>query len=109
MAALWFPLPRTPVALAAWAFVGLVLTSAAWSQLGISHQAWGARLGQNELQRGRIMAWRESAGLAGVVLASLLPLLAGLPVTLVAFCALLLLGWWAWTRAPRPIACRART
>ena len=104
MAALWFPLPRTPVALAAWAFVGLVLTSAAWSQLGISHQAWGARLGQNELQRGRIMAWRESAGLAGVVLASLLPLLAGLPVTLVAFCALLLLGWWAWTRAPRPIA-----
>lgn len=102
MAALWFPLPRAPVALAAWAFVGLVLTSAAWSQLGISHQAWGARLGQTELQRGRIMAWRESAGLAGVVLASMLPLLAGLPLTLAAFCALLLLGWWAWTRAPRP-------
>ena len=91
MAALWFPLPRTPVALAAWAFVGLVLTSAAWSQLGISHQAWGARLGQNELQRGRIMAWRESAGLAGVVLASLLPLLAGLAVTLVAIPATLVL------------------
>ena len=102
MAALWFPLPRTPVALAAWAFVGLVLTSAAWSQLGISHQAWGARLGQNELQRGRIMAWRESAGLAGVVLASLLPLLAGLRATLVVFCALLLLGWLAWSRAPQP-------
>ncbi len=110
MAALWFPLPRTPFALAVWAFFGLVLTSAAWSQLGISHQAWGARLGQNDLQRGRIMAWRESAGLAGVVLASLLPLLAGLPVTLVAFCALLLLGWWAWTRAPRPIpAAHAQT
>ncbi|MBW7832513.1 MAG: MFS transporter [Simplicispira suum] len=103
MAALWFPLPRSPAALAAWALVALVLTSAAWSQLGISHQAWGARLGQTELQRGRIMAWRESAGLAGVVLASMLPLLAGLPATLAAFCALLLLGWWAWARAPRPI------
>ncbi len=102
MAALWFPLPRMPAALAAWAFIGLVLTSAAWSQLGISHQAWGARLGSNDLQRGRIMAWRESAGLAGVVLASLLPLLAGLPVTLAMFTSLLLLGWLAWARAPRP-------
>ena len=104
MAALWFPLPRTPVALAVWAFAGLVLTSAAWSQLGISHQAWGARLGKSDLQRGRIMAWRESAGLAGVVLASLLPLLAGLRAALVVFCTLLLLGWLAWTRAPQPSA-----
>ena len=102
MAALWFPLPRTPHALAAWALMGLVITSAAWSQLGISHQAWGARLGSDDLQRGRIMGWREGAGLAGVVLASVLPLLAGLPTTLAVFCALLLLGWLVWTRAPRP-------
>ncbi|MGP1682670.1 MAG: MFS transporter, partial [Giesbergeria sp.] len=109
MAALLFPLPRTPHALAVWVLVGLLLTSAAWSQLGISHQAWGARLGGDELQRSRVVAWRESAGLVGVVLASLLPVLAGLPATLAVFCCLLALGWLAWTRAPLPLPAAAPT
>lgn len=107
MAALLFPVPRAPVALAWWALIGLMLTSLAWSQLTIAHQAWGARLGGSELERGRVVAWREAAGLGGVVLASVLPVLAGLPVTLGVFIVALLLGWLAWCRAPRPVRCAA--
>ncbi|MFM7330286.1 MAG: MFS transporter, partial [Brachymonas sp.] len=38
----------------------------------------------------------------GVLLASTLPVVAGLPVMVSAFCVLLALGWWAWTTAPQP-------
>jgi Na+/melibiose symporter-like transporter len=38
----------------------------------------------------------------GVVLASLLPTLAGLPAMLGVFAIALALGWWAWALAPRP-------
>src|SRR3989344_3908568 len=91
-------------ALIAWALVALLITYTAYSQLSIAHQSWGARLGGDELQRGRIVAWREGAALVGVVLASVLPALLGLPVMLSVFAITLLLGWWAWTRAPRPAA-----
>ncbi|MBV7430656.1 MULTISPECIES: MFS transporter [unclassified Acidovorax] len=101
---LFFPLVRGADGLTAWALVALLITYTAYSQLGIAHQAWGARLGGDELQRGRIVAWREGAALAGVVLASVLPALLGLPVMLGVFAMALLLGWWAWTRAPRPPA-----
>ncbi|MCV5262131.1 hypothetical protein OFC55_31155, partial [Escherichia coli] len=84
------------------ALVALLITYTAYSQLGIAHQSWGARLGGDELQRGRIVAWREGAALVGVVTASVLPSLLGLPVMLSVFAFTLLLGWWAWTRAPRP-------
>ncbi len=99
---LFFPLFTGPRALALWALVFLLVTTTAFSQLGIAHQAWGARLGGGELQRGRIVAWREGCGLAGVVLASVLPGLFGLPVMVAVFVAALALGWLAWTRAPRP-------
>lgn len=95
-------LPRQPQQLLAWAALALLLTYTAYSLLGIAHQSWGARLGGNELQRGRIVAWREGCALVGVVLASVLPALAGLPVMLVVFSAALALGWLAWTRAPAP-------
>ena len=99
---LFFPQFTGPQALVLWALVFLLVTTTAFSQLAIAHQAWGARLGGNELQRGRIVAWREGCGLAGVVLASVLPGLFGLPVMLAVFVAALALGWLAWTRAPRP-------
>ena len=102
LAGLFFPWFTGPQALVLWALVFLLVTTTAFSQLAIAHQAWGARLGGNELQRGRIVAWREGCGLAGVVLASVLPGLFGLPVMLVVFVAALALGWLAWTRAPRP-------
>ncbi|MFY3385363.1 MFS transporter [Paracidovorax sp. MALMAid1276] len=104
LASLFYPAVQGAGALTAWAFVALLVTYTAYSQLGIAHQSWGARLGGDELQRGRIVAWREGAALVGVVLASVLPALAGLPVMLGVFAAALLLGWACWTRAPRPPA-----
>ncbi|MDD2544781.1 MAG: MFS transporter [Burkholderiaceae bacterium] len=101
---LFFPPVRSPDALTAWALACLLVTYAAYSQLGIAHQAWGARLGGDELQRSRIVAWREGAALVGVVLASVLPSLWGLPAMLGVFAATLVLGWLAWARAPRPAA-----
>ncbi|MBQ0930529.1 MFS transporter [Ideonella sp. 3Y2] len=80
----------------------LLLACASASALAIAHQGWGARLGGDALQRGRIVAWREGLGLAGVLAASVTPELAGYAASL-ALCALLLgMGWWAWTAAPRP-------
>jgi Na+/melibiose symporter-like transporter len=109
LAGLFFPAVQGVPALTAWALCLLVLTSLAYSQIGIAHQAWGARLGGDELHRSRIVAWREGAALVGVVLASLLPTLLGLPVMLGVFAAALLLGWWAWTRAPRPSSAALQT
>ena len=102
LAALFYPPASTPSGLTAWAWVLLVVTYLAYSQASIAHQSWGARLGGDELQRGRIVAWREGAALGGVVLASVLPALAGLPWMLGVFGATLVLGWLAWCGAPRP-------
>ena len=113
LAALFVPerfsadLPRQPQRLLVWAALALLLTYTAYSLLGIAHQSWGARLGCNELQRSRTVAWREGCALVGVVLASVLPALAGLPVMLAVFSAALALGWLAWTRAPAPSAAPA--
>ena len=103
-ALLFFPLVKTPSALSAWAAVVLVVTYAAYSALSVSHQSWGAMLGGNESQRSRIVAWREGLGLVGVVLASITPVVLGLPATTALFFIAILVGWLAWTRAPRPVA-----
>ena len=102
---LFFPpllLQTAPTALVAWASAMLVLTYAAYSTLSVSHQSWGAMLGGNEAQRSRIVAWREGLGLVGVVLASITPVVLGLPATTAIFFIALTLGWLAWRRAPRP-------
>ncbi len=104
LVALFYPPLTGPQGLTAWALVCLLISYIAFSQLSISHQAWGARLGGDELHRGRIVAWREACGLAGVVLASVLPGLFGLPTMLAVFAVALALGWLTWTRAPRPAA-----
>ena len=103
-ALLFFPLVHSPTALAVWAAVMLVITYAAYSALSVSHQSWGAMLGGDEAQRSRIVAWREGLGLIGVVLASVTPVALGLPATTAIFFIALVLGWLAWTRAPRPVA-----
>ena len=83
-------------------FIGLLITTTAYSQLAISHQAWGARLGGGEVQRARVVAWREGAGLVGVVLASVLPTWLGWSGWVTAFGVALVLGWLAWCRADAP-------
>ncbi len=100
---LFFPVVSSQGALVVWVMACLLVTSTAYSQLGISHQSWGARLGGNELQRGRIVAWREGAGLIGVVLACVLPQLFGLPTMLGVFVVTLALGWQAWSHSPAPV------
>jgi GPH family glycoside/pentoside/hexuronide:cation symporter len=107
---LFFPLTRQPTALLAWAAAALVLTYAGYSALSVAHQSWGARLGGDESQRGRIVAWREGLGLAGVLLASVLSVAAGPGVASAVLLAALAVGWltWARSRPPPPAQGQAR-
>jgi GPH family glycoside/pentoside/hexuronide:cation symporter len=105
-ALLFSPPTRDPHALLAWAALTLALTYLAYSALTIAHQAWGAMLGGDAAQRSRVVAWREAFGLAGVLCASALPLLAGFPVTAAALGLALLAGWAAWGSGLRPAATR---
>ena len=98
----------TPQVLLAWAACMLVPTYTAYSLLSIAHQSWGALLGGDEAGRSRVVAWREGLGLVGVVVASLLPALAGLPTATAAFAVLLALAWLAWRQAPRPVPYRTQ-
>lgn len=101
-ALLFFPPVRELPWLLAWAAACLVLSYAAYSALSILHQSWGARLGGDEAQRARIVAWREGLGLLGVVLASVAPFALGLPASTGLFWLALVAGWWAWCHAPVP-------
>jgi hypothetical protein len=49
-----------------------------------------------------VVGWREGLGLAGVVVASVLPTLAGLPALAAALALALAAGWWLWSRAVVP-------
>lgn len=102
LTALFFPQVQGLVSQSVWMVGGLLLTCLAHSQLVIAHQAWGVRLGGDEVLRSRIVAWREGPGLLGVVIASALSVIWGPSVMLVAFAFLLLLSWWALWHAPRP-------
>ena len=100
--ALFFPLVRGQAALLTWCALMLAITYLAYSVLSVMHQAWGARLGGDEGQRSRIVSWREGLALLGVLVASVLPAVAGLGVASAAFALLLALGLLAWWRAPAP-------
>lgn len=102
-ALLFFPLVSEPGALVFWATAMLMLTYAGYSALSVAHQSWAAMLGGNEAQRSRIVAWREGLGLLGVVTASVLPVLLGLPITTAVFFAALAIGWCGWQRSVRPV------
>ena len=109
--ALFSPPALGEAGLAWWLAVSLVLAYTAHSLINVCYLAWGARLSDDPRQRSRITGWREAFGLAGVLLASVLPLLLAqyLPVPLARsafsalFVLLLLLGVAAllW-RAPLP-------
>jgi Na+/melibiose symporter-like transporter len=100
--ALFFPAVSAPQALLVWCAVMLAVTYLSYSVLGVLHQAWGARLGGDELQRSRIVAWREGLALVGVLVASVLPAVAGFGVASATFALLLALGLLAWSTAPAP-------
>jgi glycoside/pentoside/hexuronide:cation symporter, GPH family len=101
--ALFFPAVAGAGALLAWCGLFLALTYVAYSVLSVVHQSWGARLGGDAAQRTRVVAWREGLALVGVLMASVLPSVAGLGVTGAVF-ALTLAGGLAWLlAAPRPL------
>ena len=101
-AALFFPPVQGRDALLAWSAFWLVLTYASYSAVMLAHQSWGALFAGDALQQGRLAAWREGLGLAGVLLASVLPLWWGLRGTVLLFWLALLVAWWSWRHAPRP-------
>jgi Na+/melibiose symporter-like transporter len=101
-AALFFPLVKGSTALLVWCAALLAVTYLSYSIVAVIHQAWGARLGGDEAQRARIVAWREGLALAGVLVASVLPSLSGLGVTAAVFAAALALGVLTLSGAPQP-------
>jgi Na+/melibiose symporter-like transporter len=94
-------------ALLTWAGGVMAATYAAYSVVSVAHQAWGARLGGDEAQRSRVVAWREGLSLLGVLIAAVLPATLGLGATVSVFAVLLALGWWAWSRSATPLNLQA--
>jgi Na+/melibiose symporter-like transporter len=82
-------------ALMVWAAAALVVTYLGYSLAQVVHQAWAARLGGDEVQRSRWVGAREACALVGVLVASVLPTLAGWAVTGWTLAGLLLIGLWA--------------
>jgi GPH family glycoside/pentoside/hexuronide:cation symporter len=99
-AALFFPPAGSANSLLIWCAVSLIVTCLGYSALGVLHQAWGARLGGGAAAQARVVSWREGLSLAGVLLASVLPALAGFPVMVATCAALLALALWALSAAP---------
>jgi glycoside/pentoside/hexuronide:cation symporter, GPH family len=102
LGAAYAPGPVQGDALLLWVALALVATSLAYSGLTIAHHSWGARLGGNEVYQGQVVAWREGAGLLGVVLASVLPTAVGVPAMLVVFAVALAAAVLVWRRSPQP-------
>jgi Na+/melibiose symporter-like transporter len=102
--ALFFPPVEGESALLIWCAATLVVTYLGYSVVTVIHQSWGARLGGDAPQRARIVAWREGLALAGVLVASVLPSLAGLTATTAVFAVTLLAGVLCLRAAPQPAA-----
>lgn len=105
VAGLWlvyFPPPWPAAFFWVGLWLALFLTCAAFSLLSIAHQAWGARLGGDAVQQGRVVSWREGAGVAGVVLASALSTSVGPQAMLWVLGVTMGLACWAWGAAPQP-------
>ena len=73
MIALFMPSPRAGAPLIAWLSLALALVYGAFSLATINHQAWGAELSVDPVERTRITATREGLALLGVVIAAVLP------------------------------------
>ncbi len=99
---LFFPAVQGEQALLVWCAALLTITYLSYSVLTVMHQAWGARLGGDEGQRARIVSWREGLALVGVLVASVLPSVAGLSVTSAVFAAALAVGVALLWQAPQP-------
>jgi Na+/melibiose symporter-like transporter len=92
----------TPAAIA-WLAVSLTAAYLGFSLASIAYQAWGAQLADNDGTRTQVTAWREGAGLVGVILASVLPYALGTGTLVAAFMASAAVALYMLVRhAPRP-------
>ena len=99
-AALFLPPTGSAAALLGWCAAALLVTGLGYSLLGLLHQAWGARLGGGAAAQAQLVGWREGLALAGVLAASALPALAGIPAMVATCTVLLVLALWALAGAP---------
>ena len=99
---LFFPPVQGRGALLLWCAALLAVTYLSYSVLAVLHQAWGARLGGDEAQRARIVSWREGLALVGVLVASVLPSVAGLRVASLVFACCLFVALALLRTAPAP-------
>jgi Na+/melibiose symporter-like transporter len=106
-AAVFMPPPGVPVV--AWLALASIATYLAYSVVSIAYQTWGAGLGKGPIERVRVTATREAAGLAGVLLSAslLVPERAGWLVAL--FFVTAAIAALAITRAPLPAPAMATT
>lgn len=95
---LWLLLRPPPAAGAVWLIGALTLTCLGFSLASIAYQAWGAELADDLPGRARLAASREGFGIAGVMLAAVLPTLLaphladGLAAVALVFLPLLAIG-----------------
>lgn len=73
MVGLFQPLPRGGPALVVWLATMLAIVYLGFSMATINHNAWGAELSTDPVERTRITALRESLALCAVVIAAALP------------------------------------
>ncbi|MBC7203307.1 MAG: MFS transporter [Pusillimonas sp.] len=85
-----------------WAGVALLVTYLSYGVLTIIHQSWAARLGGNDRAQSQWVSWRESFALVGVLVASVLPSVAGMGATSVVLGLTLLIGAIALMFGPAP-------
>ncbi|WP_028603461.1 MFS transporter [Ottowia thiooxydans] len=90
--ALWHPPLDGEAAMLGWLAASLLVCTLAYSAVTILHQAWGTRWGGEPTWRARVTAWREGSTLAGVLLASVLPIWLGFDATGVVLALGLALG-----------------
>ena len=81
-----------------WVGVWVTVCHLSYSGISILHQAWAAWWGGGASQQSRVVAWREGAGLVGVVTASALPVMAGWLSTTMFLGLMLALGLMVWSR-----------
>jgi glycoside/pentoside/hexuronide:cation symporter, GPH family len=102
------PADLTALSTAVWLAATVTAATLGYSLATIAYQAWGAELARDDAGRARITAWREGAGLIGVLLAALVPVALGMPALLALFAALLAFSVWLLARAaPQPAMRRA--
>ena len=75
MISLWFLFKPPPDATLPWLVALLILLYVAWTILTFSHAAWPADLATDRESRTRLIAWREWAGVIGMVVVLATPII----------------------------------